>query len=86
MCENKQAKTHFIRRHTEMTTNGGNQISTCTSHFLGRDSSVGTANYYGLDGPGIETRWGRGFPHPSGPALGSTQSPYTMDTVFLSRG
>ena len=27
---------------------------------VGRDSSVGTATRYGLDGPGIEPRWGRG--------------------------
>jgi len=25
-------------------------------YFLGRDSSVGTATHYGLDGPGIEWR------------------------------
>ena len=31
----------------------------------GRDSSVGIATRYGLDGPGIESRWGRDFPHPS---------------------
>jgi hypothetical protein len=30
---------------------------------------------YGLDGPGIETRWARDFPHLSRPALGPTQSP-----------
>jgi hypothetical protein len=24
----------------------------------GRDSSVGIATHYGLDGPGIESRWG----------------------------
>jgi len=42
---------------------------------LGRDSSVGIANRYGLDGPGVESRWGRDFPHPSRPALGPTQPP-----------
>ena len=26
--------------------------------LVGRDSSVGAATHYGLDGPGIETRWG----------------------------
>ena len=31
---------------------------------MGRDSSVGIATRYGLDGPGIESRWGRDFPHP----------------------
>jgi hypothetical protein len=27
---------------------------------MGRDSSVGMATGYGLDGPGIESQWGRG--------------------------
>jgi hypothetical protein len=42
---------------------------------MGRDSSVGIATCYGLDGPGIESRWGRDFPHPSRPALGLNQPP-----------
>ena len=42
---------------------------------VGRDSSVGIATRYGLDGPGIESRRGRDFPHPSRPALGHTQLP-----------
>jgi hypothetical protein len=44
---------------------------------VGRDGSVGIATRYGLDGPGIESRWGRVFPHPSRPALGPTQPPVT---------
>jgi len=35
---------------------------------------------YRLDGPGIESRWGRDFPHLSRPALGPTQPPVTMRT------
>ena len=42
---------------------------------MDRDSSVGIATRYGLDGPGIESRWGRDFPHRSRPALGPTQPP-----------
>jgi hypothetical protein len=38
-------------------------------------SSVGIATGYRLDGAGIESRWGRDFPHLSGPALGATQPP-----------
>ena len=41
----------------------------------GPGSSVGIATGYGLDGPGIESRWGRDFPHLSRPALGPTQPP-----------
>jgi hypothetical protein len=42
---------------------------------VGWDGVVGIATRYGLDGPGIESRWGRDFPHPSRPALGPTQPP-----------
>ena len=52
---------------------------------MGRDSSVGIATRYGLDGPGIESRWGRDFPHPSRPALRITQSPVQW-VPGLSRG
>jgi hypothetical protein len=37
--------------------------------------SVGIVTGYGLDGPGIESRWGRDFSHLSRPALGPTQPP-----------
>jgi hypothetical protein len=39
-----------------------------TSAYCGPGSSVGIATGYGLDGPGIESRW-RDFPHLSIPAL-----------------
>jgi hypothetical protein len=42
---------------------------------MGQDSSVGIATHHGLDGPGIESRRGRDFPHPSRPALGPNQPP-----------
>ena len=41
--------------------------------LVGQDSSVGIAIRYGLDAPGIESRWGRVFPHPFRPALGTAQ-------------
>jgi hypothetical protein len=44
----------------------------------GRDSSVGIVTGYGLDGPRIESRWGRDFPHLSKPALGPTQPPVQL--------
>ena len=37
--------------------------------------SPGVATRYELDGPGIESRWGQDFQHPSRPALGPTQPP-----------
>jgi len=33
--------------------------------FVGQDSSVGTVTGYGMDGPEIESRFGRDIPHPS---------------------
>ena len=49
---------------------------------VGRDSSVGIASGYGLDGPGIESRWGRDFPHLSKPALGPPSLLYNGYLVF----
>jgi hypothetical protein len=43
-----------------------------SERLVGRDSSVGTATRYGLVGPGIESWWGKDFPHVSRPALGLT--------------
>jgi len=51
----------------------------------GPGSSVGIATDFGLDGAGIESRWGRDFPHPSTPALGLTQPPVQW-VPGLSRG
>jgi hypothetical protein len=46
-----------------------------SKHTMGRDSSVGIVTRYGLDGLGMESRWGRDFLKPSRPALGPTQPP-----------
>jgi hypothetical protein len=49
-----------------------------------RDSSVGIATRYGLDGPGIESWWGTRFPHLSRPTLEPTHPP-TQWVPGLSR-
>ena len=74
-------------------------LKLCKDHFLlqsltiysylitlyGPGSSVGIATAYGLNGPGIESRWGRDFLHLFRPVLGPTQPPVQW-VPCLSRG
>ena len=53
--------------------------------MCGPGSVAGIATGYGLDGPGIEFRCGRDFPHLSRPALGPTQPPVQWGTGSFSR-
>jgi hypothetical protein len=61
----KQKQLHMQELHN---------FYTCLT-FLVPGNVVGIATGYGLDGPGIESRWERDFPHLSRPALGPTQPP-----------
>ena len=47
---------------------------------LGRDSPVGIATRCGLDGPGIEFRWGTRFLAPVQTRAGAHPASYTMGT------
>ena len=49
-------------------------------------SSVGIATRYGLDSPGIESRWRRDFPHLSRPAPETTQPPVQWVAGPFPRG
>jgi hypothetical protein len=60
-------------------------ITLCTAVTCGPGSSVGIETGYGLDGPGIESRWGRDFSHASRPAVRPTQPPIQW-VPGLSRG
>jgi hypothetical protein len=47
-----------------------------------KNSSVSIVTAYGRDGPEIESRWRRDFPHLSRPALRPTQPPVYIIRVF----
>jgi hypothetical protein len=47
---------------------------------VGRDSSVGIATRYGLDGPGIKSQWGARFSAPVQTGPGAHPASYTMGT------
>jgi len=46
--------------------------------FEGRNSAVGIATRYGLNGPGIESRWGERFYAPVQTGPGAHPASYTM--------
>jgi hypothetical protein len=53
--------------------------------MVGLESSVSRATRYGLDVPGIESRWGRDLLRLSTPALGHTHPP-VQRVLCHSRG
>jgi len=70
------AAAHFELRRGLLYRNTdflSNILKLSNSWWIGRDSSVGIATRYMVDGPGIDSRWARDFPHPSRPALRPTR-------------
>ena len=56
-----------------------------STHLI-RDSVIDIATRYELRGPGIESQWGKDFPHLSRPALGPTQPPIQWLPDFFPEG
>jgi hypothetical protein len=66
---------HYVMIITERKYMYKLNLGYVTVKVDGPGSVVGIAIGYGLDGPGIESRWERNFPHLSRLALGPTQPP-----------
>jgi hypothetical protein len=66
--EQKKDEADFLRYKKHLIFIG-------TESSVVRDSSVVIATRYGLDGPGIKSRWRRDFPQLSLPTLGPIQPP-----------
>jgi hypothetical protein len=80
---NKKSKVHIAETPSYNHFCIGKAIS--ITYSVSRDSSVGIATDYGLDGQGIESRWGRDLSQTSLPALRPTQPPVQW-VPGLSRG
>jgi len=80
----RNSSSSYVRDH-DRHSRDFHQLMFTEIVLRGPGSSVGIATDYGLDGPGIESRWGRDFTHLSRPALGPTQPPVQW-VPGISRG
>jgi hypothetical protein len=88
---------HAMTMYTNLTVTMSRYTRTCAVLFTAKYEKRGltcadvgrvvqwVATGYGPHDPGIESRWGRDFPHLSTPALGTTQPPVQW-VPDLSRG
>ena len=70
-CEIKKKWCYVLWKNKKVYTKSGILFTIFLRYMVicGPGSVVGIAIGYGLDGPGIESRWGRDFPHMPRPAL-----------------
>ena len=64
---------HLVSSHSVGGRPVHSPLSTCALEQAGVAQYIET--HHGLDGPGIESRWRRDFPHPSRPSLGLFHPP-----------
>jgi len=74
----RNSKLHTLNRAILNTAIG--DVCRTVLVLQGRDSSVGIATRYGLEGPGIESRWVANFSAPVQTGLGAHLASYTMRT------
>jgi hypothetical protein len=81
-CHHFGARGGAVGRGTALQTGRSRVRSPMVSLeiFSCRDSSVGIATRYGLDGPGIESRWGARFSAPVQTGPGAHPASCTMGT------
>ena len=82
------ATFRFVAQHINLCATAVPHIKLVLLHFfkhsrhiVGRDSSVGTATDYGLDGPGIESQLAGRFSASVQTGSGAHQASYTMSKV-----
>jgi hypothetical protein len=69
---------------TYAMTDSRTPLCYASKQSVGRDSSVGNATHYGLDSPGIESRWEAKFSAPVQTGPGAQTASCTMGTGSLS--
>ena len=92
LCNSRGNPSCGITNQT-LSRNHGSQCETVTNYEVdtrifrvGLDISVGIATRYGLDSPGIESRWGARFSAPVQTVPGVHTPSYRMDTGSFSQG
>ena len=71
---------HSFRMSLLLSGSSSNPFEFLNDLYVGRDSSVGIATRYGLDGPGIESQWEVRFSTPVWTGPGAHPASYTMGT------
>ena len=77
ICQVRQSWEHSVKLAWRKEKE---EMLMVTIMLVGRDSSVDIAARYGLDGPGIESRWGARFFPPVQTGLGAQSASYKMGT------